>query len=163
MTGLTSGDKIKDITFEVHKGEILGVAGLMGSGRTEMVRALFGADGCDSGQTYLGESKKPLKIRRPKDAVRNGIALLPEDRKEQGLLLRLPVRVNISLAHLSSVSRFGWINISKEKSIADKYADALSIRCSSGEQTAGELSGGNQQKVVIAKWLHRDADYLLLR
>ena len=158
VTGLTRGDKIRDITFEVHRGEILGVAGLMGSGRTEMVRALFGADGCDSGETYLGEAKKPLKIRRPKDAVRNGIALLPEDRKEQGLLLRLPVRVNISVTRLSSVSRFGWINISKEKNIADKYADALSIRCSSEEQIVGELSGGNQQKVVIAKWIHRDAD-----
>jgi ribose transport system ATP-binding protein len=158
VAGLTRGDKIKDITFEVHKGEILGVAGLMGSGRTEMVRALFGADGCDSGQTYLGESEKPLKIRRPKDAVRNGIALAPEDRKEQGLLLRRSVRENVSLAHLSSVSRFGWINVSREKNIADKYADILSIRCSSSEQIVGELSGGNQQKVVIAKWLHRDAD-----
>ena len=158
VTGLTRGDKIKDITFEVHKGEILGVAGLMGSGRTEMVRALFGADGCDSGETYLGESKKSLKIRRPKDAVRNGIVLAPEDRKEQGLLLRRPVRENVSLTRLSSISRFGWINISKEKSMADKYADALSIRCSSGEQIVGDLSGGNQQKVVIAKWLHRDAD-----
>ncbi len=158
VTGLTRGDKIRAITFEVRRGEILGVAGLMGSGRTEMVRALFGADSCDSGETYLGESKKPLKIRRPKDAVRSGIALLPEDRKEQGLLLRLPVRVNISVTRLSSVSHFGWINISKEKNIADKFADALSIRCSSSEQIAGELSGGNQQKVVIAKWIHRDAD-----
>jgi ribose transport system ATP-binding protein len=158
VVGLTRAAKVKDVSFEVHKGEILGVAGLMGSGRTEMVRALFGADGCDSGETYLGESKRLLKIRRPKDAVRNGIALLPEDRKEQGLLLRLPVRVNISVTRLSSVSRFGWINISKEKNIADKYTDALSIRCSSGEQIVGELSGGNQQKVVIAKWIHRDAD-----
>jgi ribose transport system ATP-binding protein len=158
VIGLTRGDKIKDITFEVHKGEILGVAGLMGSGRTEMVRALFGADDCDSGQTYLGESEEPLKIRRPKDAVRNGIVLAPEDRKEQGLLLGLAIRVNISLARLSSISRFGWINVSKENNIADKYADILSIRCSSGEQIVGQLSGGNQQKVVIAKWLHRDAD-----
>jgi ribose transport system ATP-binding protein len=158
VAGLTIKDKVKDVTFEVRKGEILGVSGLMGSGRTEMVRALFGADICDSGEMYLGESSKPLKIRRPSDAVRNGIVLTPEDRKEQGLLLRLAVRVNVSLAYLSSVSRFGWVNISKEKDLADKYAGALSIRCSSGEQIVGELSGGNQQKVVIAKWLHRDAD-----
>jgi ribose transport system ATP-binding protein len=158
VTGLTSKDKVKDVTFEVRKGEILGVSGLMGSGRTEMVRALFGADRPDSGKVCLGGSEKPLEIRRPSDAVRNGIALLPEDRKEQGLLLRLPVRVNVSLTYLSSVSRFGWINISKEKNLADKYADALSIRCSSSEQMIGQLSGGNQQKVVIAKWLHRNAD-----
>jgi ribose transport system ATP-binding protein len=130
----------------------------MGSGRTEMVRALFGADRRDSGEVFSGESKIPLKIRSPRDAVRNGIALIPEDRKEQGLLLSLPVRVNISLARVSNVSRFGWLNISREKAVAEKFADTLSIRCSSGEQTVVQLSGGNQQKVVIAKWLQRDAD-----
>jgi ribose transport system ATP-binding protein len=158
VTGLTRANKVKDVTFDVHKGEILGVAGLMGSGRTEMVRALFGADRRDSGKICLGGSKEPLEIHSPSDAVRSGIALLPEDRKEQGLLLRLPVRKNVSLTRLSNISYFGWINVSKEKSITDKFADALSIRCSSGEQMVGQLSGGNQQKVVIAKWLNRDAD-----
>jgi ribose transport system ATP-binding protein len=158
VTGLTNGDKVKDVAFEVHKGEILGVAGLMGSGRTEMIRTLFGADTRDSGGIYQGESKKPLKIRSPGDAVRNGIALVPEDRKEQGLLLNLPVRVNISLTRLSSVSRFGWVNISREKEIADRFTDSLSIKCSSSEQKVNQLSGGNQQKVVIAKWLNTDAD-----
>ena len=161
VTGLTRANKVKDVTFCVHKGEILGVAGLMGSGRTEMVRALFGADRRDSGKVCLSDCEEPLEIRRPSDAVRNGIALLPEDRKEQGLLLQLPVRVNISLARLSGVSRFGWIKISSEKIIADEYADALSIRCSSSEQKVGQLSGGNQQKVVIAKWLNRNADIFL--
>ena len=158
VAGLTCANKVEDVNFEVHKGEILGVAGLMGSGRTEMIRALFGADARDSGKIYLGESKKPLKIRTPGDAVRNGIALVPENRKEQGLLLNLPVRVNISLTRLSSVSRFGWINVSREKATADKFADSLSIRCSSSEQKVVQLSGGNQQKVVIAKWLNTDAD-----
>jgi ribose transport system ATP-binding protein len=158
VTGLTRANMVKDVSFDVHKGEVLGVAGLMGSGRTEMVRALFGADRRDSGKICLGGSEEPIEIRSPRDAVRSGIALLPEDRKEQGLLLRLPVRVNISLARLSGVSRFGWIKISSEETIADKFADALSIRCSSGEQLVGQLSGGNQQKVGIAKWLNRDAD-----
>ncbi len=158
VVGLSRGNKIKDITFEVHSGEILGVAGLMGSGRTEMVRALFGADRCDSGAVCLGPSKKPLKIRSPGDAVRNGIALLSENRREEGLLLSLPVRVNISLPRLFGVSRFGWIDMEEDRAVADKYTDALSIRCSSCEQVVGELSGGNQQKVVIAKWIYRDAD-----
>jgi ribose transport system ATP-binding protein len=158
VTGLTRGDKVKNVSFELYKGEILGVAGLMGSGRTEMLRALFGADLCDSAEVYLGASKEPLKIRSPGDAVQNGIALVPEDRKQHGLLLGLPVRVNISLTRLSSVSRFGWIKVFKEKALADGFTDALSIRCSSCEQKVVQLSGGNQQKVVVAKWIHSDAD-----
>jgi ribose transport system ATP-binding protein len=158
ISGLTRGNKIKDITFEVRAGEILGVAGLMGSGRTEMIRALFGADTKDSGDIFLGETKKPVNIRSPGDAVRNKIALVPENRKEEGLLLNLPVRINISLTRLAGVSRFGWINIFREKQTAGRFAEFLSIRCSSPEQKVIELSGGNQQKVVIAKWLNTDAD-----
>ena len=158
VSRLTRADKVRDVTFEVRKGEILGVAGLMGSGRTEMIRAIFGADTKDSGDIYQGESKRPLKIRSPGDAVRNGIALVPENRKEEGLLLNLPIRMNISLTRLRDVSRFGWINISREKETADRFAESLSIRCSSAEQKVVELSGGNQQKVVIAKWLNTDAD-----
>jgi ribose transport system ATP-binding protein len=93
--------------------------------------------------------------------VRNGIAFLTEDRKEQGLLPGLAVRVNISLTRLRDVSRFGWMDIAEERSVADRYIAALGIRCSSNEQTVGELSGGNQQKVVIAKWLYRDCDVLI--
>jgi len=161
VVGLTLGSKVKDVTFAVRRGEIFGFAGLMGSGRTETMRALFGADRADSGEIYLHGGKEPVKIRKPRDAVRNGIALLTEDRKEQGLLLRLAVRANISLVRLCDVSRFGWINTSRERSVAGKYVDALSVRCSSIEQTVGELSGGNQQKVVIAKWLYRDSAVLI--
>ncbi len=93
--------------------------------------------------------------------MRNGIAFLTEDRKEQGLLLSLAVRKNISLARLGDISRFGWLDVSKERSVAGRYVDALSVRCSSTEQTVGELSGGNQQKVVIAKWMYRDCDILI--
>jgi len=161
VVGLTIGEKVRDVSFEVRRGEILGVAGLMGSGRTETMRAVFGADRPDSGKIYLYGASEPLEIRTPRDAVRNGIALLTEDRKEQGLLSGLAVRVNISLARLRDVSRFGWMDIVEERSVADRYIAALGIRCSSNEQTVGELSGGNQQKVVIAKWLYRDCEVLI--
>jgi ribose transport system ATP-binding protein len=93
--------------------------------------------------------------------VRNGIAFLTEDRKEQGLLLRLAVRVNITLSRLRDVSRFGWVNIADERSVAGRYINALGVRCSSIDQPVNELSGGNQQKVVIAKWLYRDCNILI--
>jgi len=170
IAGLTRGRKVRDVSFEVRRGEILGVAGLMGSGRTETMRAVFGADRPDSGKIYLygvgprqsqSGASEPLEIRTPCDAVRNGIAFLTEDRKEQGLLSGLAVRVNISLTRLRDVSRFGWMDIVEERSVADRYIAALGIRCSSNEQIVGELSGGNQQKVVIAKWLYRDCDVLI--
>jgi ribose transport system ATP-binding protein len=161
VEGLTVSDKVKDVSFEVHRGEILGVAGLMGSGRTETMRAVFGADKADRGRIYLYGSSEPVEIRRPRDAVRKGIALLTEDRKGQGLLLSLAVRKNISLARMADVSRFGWLDVSKECAVAGRYVDALSVRCSSTEQTVSELSGGNQQKVVIAKWMYRDCDILI--
>jgi ribose transport system ATP-binding protein len=161
VAGLTVGEKVRDVSFEIHRGEILGVAGLMGSGRTETMRAVFGADRADRGRIYLYGSNQPVEISRPRNAVQKGIALLTEDRKEQGLLLSLAVRKNISLARLYDISRFGWLNISKERAVAEKYVNALSVRCSSTEQTVGELSGGNQQKVVIAKWMYRDCDILI--
>lgn len=161
VDGLTVGEKVRDVSFEVASGEILGVAGLMGSGRTETMRAVFGADKANRGRVYLYGSSEPAGIRRPRDAVKNGIALLTEDRKEQGLLLSLAVRKNISLAKLDEISRFGWLNVSKERAVAKQHIDTLSVRCSSTEQTVGELSGGNQQKVVIAKWMHRDCDILI--
>jgi ABC-type sugar transport system ATPase subunit len=161
VEGLTRGRKVRDVSFEVRRGEILGVAGLMGSGRTETMRALFGADRPDSGEIYLYGASEPVKIRTPHDAVRNGIAFLTEDRKQQGLFLPLPVRMNISLTRLRDVSRLGWINTSEERSVAGRYVDTLAVRCSSTEQRVGELSGGNQQKVVIAKWLYRNCDILI--
>ena len=161
IVGLTVGEKVRDVSFEVRRGEILGVAGLMGSGRTETMRAVFGADQADRGQIYLYENPEPLNIRTPRDAVRNGVALLTEDRKEQGLLLPLAVRVNISLTRLGDVSRLGWLDLSEERSVTGRYIGALSVRCSSAEQSVRELSGGNQQKVVIAKWMYRDCDILI--
>jgi ribose transport system ATP-binding protein len=161
VEGLNLRDKVRDVSFEVRRGEILGVAGLMGSGRTETMRAIFGADRAESGRVYLSGEAKPARIDSPRDAVRSGIALLTEDRKEQGLLLPLSIRRNISLVRLNDLSRFGWMEEAKERSVAERHAEALSIRCSSTGQKAGQLSGGNQQKVVIAKWLYRDCDVLI--
>jgi len=161
VEGLAIGDKVRDVSFKVRSGEILGFAGLMGSGRTEIMRAVFGADRADSGEIFLYGSSEPAAIRTPRDAVRNGIALLTEDRKEQGLLLSLTVRENISLTRLANLSRFGWLDRQRERSTADTFIGRLSVRCSSSEQSVGQLSGGNQQKVVIAKWMYRDCDILI--
>jgi len=161
VVGLTRGDKVRDVSFEARCGEILGIAGLMGSGRTETMRAIFGADPPEAGAIYLHGGDRPARIRKPSDAVRNRIALLTEDRKEQGLFLPLPVRANISIARLCNVSRLGWIKPACERQVARQYIDALGIRAWSMEQPVGQLSGGNQQKVVIAKWLFRDCDILI--
>jgi ribose transport system ATP-binding protein len=161
VVGLKQGRKVKNVSFEVCRGEVLGVAGLMGSGRTETMRAVFGADLPDSGEIFLYGASEPTEIRTPRDAVRNGIAFLTEDRKEQGLLSELAVRVNISLTRLKGISRFGWMDTAEERSVANRYIAALGVRCSSNEQTVGQLSGGNQQKVVIAKWMYRDCDILI--
>jgi ribose transport system ATP-binding protein len=161
VVGLCRGDRVRDVSFEAYHGEILGVAGLMGSGRTETMRLVFGADPRDAGDVYLHGAEQPARIRTPSDAVRSGIALLTEDRKGQGLLLPLTVRANISIAHLDHVSTCGWIDPVREQAAARQYVDSLNIRCWSLEQTVGQLSGGNQQKVVIAKWLHRDCAILI--
>jgi ribose transport system ATP-binding protein len=161
VVGLTSGDRVRDVSFEAYRSEILGVAGLMGSGRTETMRAIFGADRPQAGAIYLHGSDQPVRIRRPRDAVRRGIALLTEDRKEQGLFLPLPVQANVSITRLGRLSRLGWIDVARERQVARRHVDSLGIKCWSTEQPAGQLSGGNQQKVVIAKWLHRDCDILI--
>jgi ribose transport system ATP-binding protein len=161
VAGLTCGERVRNVSFEACRGEVLGIAGLMGSGRTETMRAIFGADAPEAGDVYLYGRDEPARIRRPSDAVRQGIALLTEDRKEQGLFLSLPVRANVSITRLRAVSRIGWIDLARERDVARDYAGTLGIKCSSVEQAAGQLSGGNQQKVVIAKWLHRDCDILI--
>ncbi len=161
VEGLRCGAKVQDISFEARYGEILGVAGLIGSGRTETMRAVFGADRPEAGAVYLDGSTRPARIRRPADAVRQGVALLTEDRKELGLFLPLPLRVNTTITRLRELCRAGWIKLSEERDVAQRYVDSLRIRCSSIEQLAVQLSGGNQQKVVIAKWLYRNCDILI--
>jgi ribose transport system ATP-binding protein len=153
---------VRQVSFELRCGEILGFAGLMGSGRTETMRAIFGADRPTAGHIYLGDNPQPARIRSPRDAVRHGIAFLTEDRKEQGLFLPLSVRVNISLLQLARLSRARcWIRPSAEREVAGEWIARLAIRCGSVEQRAVELSGGNQQKVIIARWLFKNCDILI--
>ena len=162
VQGLRAGPAVQDVSFEVRHGEILGFAGLMGSGRTETMRAIFGADRRDGGDIYLGNSAVPARLQSPRDAVRQGIALLTEDRKGQGLLLTLPIRSNITLLGLKQLSWFkSWIRPAQEEAVAARWIETLQVRCGSTEQHVVELSGGNQQKIVIAKWLFRDCDVLI--
>jgi ribose transport system ATP-binding protein len=159
---------VHDVSFDARRGEIFGFAGLMGSGRTETMRAVFGADRKEAGEVWVrGPRAKarglaPVNLRSPRDAVRHGIALLTEDRKSQGLLLPLEIDVNTSLPRMGAVARLKtWIDRRRERDVAEGYIQALSIRCRSSRQRAAELSGGNQQKIVLAKWLLRDCDVLI--
>jgi ribose transport system ATP-binding protein len=162
VRGLSVGDRVRDVSFEVRSGEILGLAGLIGAGRTETLRAIFGADPKDSGEIFVGAATQAVTIREPADAVRAGIGMVPEDRKLDGLLLAQSVRVNTTLATLAKhVHAGGWLDSRKESQTADSLRARLALRCASVEQTVSELSGGNQQKVVVARWLARDCHVLL--
>jgi len=158
---LCAGDRVRGVSFEVRRGEILGLSGLVGSGRTEMLRALFGADRAERGRVLVGDSLAPVRISGPRDAVRAGIGLIPEDRQAHGLLLARPVRLNATLGRLDMVARRGWIDRLADRRLAVDLCDRLGVRLASVEQPVAELSGGNQQKVVIARWLARDCDVLL--
>ena len=160
VTGLTRGQEISDVSFKVHKGEILGFAGLMGAGRTEVARAIFGADPKDGG-TVLVHGEK-VDIKSPTDAVAAGIGYLSEDRKHFGLATGMDVRANIAMTHLKQFSsRLGVLDEAAMHTTAQEYIARLGIRTPSDRQEVRLLSGGNQQKVVIAKWLLRDCDVLI--
>ena len=154
-----SGNGVKNISFSLHKGEILGLAGLVGAGRTEIMRILYGADDGGSGKVTL--RGKDVFFRSPKDAVKNGVVLLPEDRKREGVLLSLPIDQNVILPNLKKVASGGVVNPKKARQMVEQQRKDLKIACYSGEQLAGTLSGGNQQKVVLAKWLASDASILI--
>ena len=142
---------LDDISFELRRGEILGIAGLIGSGRTELARCLFGADPKTAGETVI--ENELVDIRTPEHAIVNGIGLVPEDRKQQALFLDLAVRENLSIAALQKLTRFGFIRRLAENAMVQRYRDSLNIRMASSEQSVKNLSGGNQQKVVLARWL----------
>ena len=151
---------LHDISFSLRRGEILGIAGLLGAGRTELMRCIFGADPRTAGEIWVDGWK--VDIRSPADAMRAGIALVPEDRKQQGLFLGLAVRVNVTAATLSSMANMGWVSRARERAFVDDYIKALNIKTAGQEQLAGNLSGGNQQKVVLARWLSIKPKILIL-
>jgi ribose transport system ATP-binding protein len=160
VRGLSRGKEIRDVSFDLRKGEILGFAGLMGAGRTEVARAIFGADPIEAGEILVHGAK--VAIRQPRDAVRAGIGYLSEDRKHFGLATGMDVRNNIALPSLRRFTGFG--GLLREGAMRDAaigFIDRLAIKTPSDRQEARLLSGGNQQKVVIAKWLLRDCDILI--
>ncbi|MFN4120384.1 sugar ABC transporter ATP-binding protein [Acidovorax sp.] len=192
---LGRGTAVQDVSLELRAGEIFGIAGLVGSGRTELVRLLFGADRADRGSVTLHpehEQKQPLALdaqaqpaiqnianqkpavfqvaprtiprgfASPLQAIAAGVGLVTEDRKSQGLLLAQPIRINATLSDLSAVSRGGWLQRGLESRLVQGFIRTLRVRCHGPEQPVGQLSGGNQQKVVFARWLHREGRVLLL-
>ncbi len=186
VQGIGRGKAVQDVSLELRAGEVFGIAGLVGSGRTELVRLLFGADRADRGSIALAPQRpasqpgtatttaaaaatQPPALKTwargfasPLQAIAAGVGLVTEDRKSQGLLLEQPIRINATLSDLSAVSRGGWLRGLREHALVQGFIRTLRIRCTSGEQPVGQLSGGNQQKVVFARWLHRPVQVLLL-
>lgn len=156
VKNLNAGKLVKDINISVYEGEIVGIAGLMGAGRTETTRAIFGVDAKDSGQIFV--DGKEVKINCTLDAIKSGIVLAPEDRKRDGLCTKLSVRENIALSNLDWIcNNLGVVNTKKEHEITNKEIQDLSIKLPNMEILSGSLSGGNQQKIVIGKWLCRQS------
>lgn len=156
IRNLNAGRTVRDVSFDVYAGEIVGIAGLMGAGRTETTRAIFGADPKQSGEIVL--NGKPLKITRPVDAISHGLVLAPEDRKKDGLCVKLSIRENIELPNLDIIcNKLGFVNKKIENKIVKDAVRNFSIKLSNSEADAASLSGGNQQKVVVSKWLVRDS------
>lgn len=156
---LNAGRMVQDVSFELRKGEILGFSGLMGAGRTETARAIFGADPKESGDIYINGQK--VEINSPEDAVKCGIGYLSEDRKRYGIVVQKTVAENSTMATLEKYMKGLFIDKKAEKEVSQKYVDSLATKTPSVNQLVVNLSGGNQQKVVIAKWLVRDCDILI--
>lgn len=156
VKNLNAGKMVRDINFSVYEGEIVGFAGLMGAGRTETTRAIFGVDPKESGEIYVDD--KEVEIKCPMDAIKNGVVLAPEDRKKDGLCTKLSIRHNLALPNLDIVcNKLGVINNAKETALCDKAVEELRIKTPGIDVDSGNLSGGNQQKVVVGKWLARDS------
>jgi ribose transport system ATP-binding protein len=162
IRGVCTSELLRDIDLDINFGEILGIAGLIGSGRTELLRTIFGADKIDAGCVQAGNSSEILSIDSPADAAAYGIGMIPEDRKKQGLMLELSIKANVTLMSLDGYKGIaGWIKGTREQEVVSDYCDSLDIKCNGIEQRVSELSGGNQQKVSIARWLLRDCQILL--
>lgn len=160
VEGLSVSNKLHNISFSVRSGEILGIAGLMGAGRTELAKTLFGVDSIHQGKILV--DGKETKIKRPLDAIQAGIAFVTEDRKQEGLILSLTIRENLSLPNLSKLSSAGFMNKAEEGKLSADSIAKLQIKTPHAEQVVGALSGGNQQKVVIGKWLATNPKILIL-
>ncbi|MDR0848976.1 MAG: sugar ABC transporter ATP-binding protein [Propionibacteriaceae bacterium] len=160
VEGLTSLGTFSDISFTVRSGEIVALAGLVGAGRSESVRAVFGVDDYDSGTVTV--DGQPLRKHNPREAMKAGIALVPEDRRRQGLIINAPVSTNITDAIRSTLSKHGFITKKAEAPAAQTWAGALEVKCAALDSIAGNLSGGNQQKAVLAKWLAVDPKVLII-
>ena len=156
---LNRGKAVKDVSFELRKGEILGFSGLMGAGRTEVARLIFGADKKDSGKTFI--NGKEVTINTPEDAVAHGIGYLSEDRKRYGLIVDKSIEENTVIASLNDFVKGMFIDKAKSKEVSERYVESLKTKTPSVSQLVKKLSGGNQQKVVIAKWLVRNSDILI--
>jgi ribose transport system ATP-binding protein len=159
VRGLSRGRAVRDVSFDVRPGEILGLAGLVGAGRSEVARVLAGIDRIDRGSVTL--HGKPYRPRSPADAIRAGVVYFPEDRKRQGLVLGMRIRENVTLPTLARLTRSGVIRSEAEREVAQGAAARADVRPPEVERRAGTLSGGNQQKVVLAKWLLTEADVLI--
>ncbi len=160
VRGLTRAGVFADVSFSVRRGEIVGLAGLVGSGRSEVARAIFGVDPLDSGQVLV--HGKRLPSGDPKAAIRAGVAMVPEDRREQGLVLDLSIERNATLPRLGAVSRWGLVSRARERSLAATWADRLRVKRRRLADPVATLSGGNQQKVVLGKWLATEPDVLIV-
>lgn len=159
VEGLTRKNAFQDVSFSLRRGEIVGLTGLVGSGRTEVARAIFGADRLDGGSIFI--DGKRVRMKSPNDAIKLGVGLLTEDRKNQGLVLGMSVRENATLANLGALMFGPFIRQGEERRVTDAYKSDLAIKTPTIEQTVGNLSGGNQQKVVLAKWLFTKSRVLI--
>ena len=151
---------VHNVSFELKRGEVLGFGGLVGAGRTETMRLLFGADKKESGRIFIND--KEVKIDNPRDAIKNGIGLIPEDRKRQGLVLNKSIYLNCLLPSLDKYSNKGFIDFKKSKKDINELYDLLKIKAAGLDMAVVNLSGGNQQKVVLEKWLLKNCDILIL-
>ena len=151
---------LRDVSLSVRRGEILGLAGLVGSGRTQLAETIFGLTPADSGEILMGGES--VRVPSPARAIQLGIGYVPEDRREHGVILEMPIAANTSFANLSAVSRWGWIDEDRENELAQRYIGLLRIKTASAQMAAGALSGGNQQRVALARWLAIEPKILIL-
>ncbi|HBG15561.1 MAG TPA: D-xylose ABC transporter ATP-binding protein [Firmicutes bacterium] len=160
VRNLNAGRMVRNVCFSLYKGEILGIAGLMGAGRTETTRAIFGADPKESGQIFIDGEE--VQIRRPMDAIKVGLVLVPEDRAKNGLCTKLSVKENIALPNLDIIaSKLGLVNRKKEEKVTETAVKNFDIKLANAEVPADSLSGGNQQKVIVSKWLARNSKVVM--